>query len=360
MQVGDFATILHVAYDAMLRNKMRTALAMLGIIIGIAAFICTVAIGEGGSDRIREQLQNLGDNFVWIEAGSRNVNGIRTGTGATKTLTLRDVRAIQQTVPLIKLVSPNVDGHIQVIYGNTNWYTGYRGVAPEFLSIRRCPVEEGAPFTERDVQTSANVVLLGRTVVTQLFGDENPIGKTIRVRDIPFRVVGVLKAKGETATGQDQDDTMFMPYTTAMHKIKGIDWLDDIMCSAVSPEAIKPARDQITRLLRQRHHLRADAPNDFNLRSPEELLQAQEETSRTFTILLAGIASISLIVGGIGIMNIMLVTVTERTREIGVRRAIGARRGDIRLQFLLETSGSAVSWLAFSRRRRSRTFSAGR
>jgi len=338
MQVGDFATILHVAYDAMLRNKLRTGLAMLGIIIGIAAFICTVAIGEGGSSRIREQLQNLGDNFVWIEAGSRNVNGIRTGSGATKTLTLRDVVAIQRTIPLIKLVSPNVDGHIQVIYGNTNWYTGYRGVGPEFLSIRRWAVDQGACFTQRDVQTSANVVLLGRTVVDRLFGDENPLGKTIRIRDVPFRVIGILKTKGETATGQDQDDTMFMPYTTAMHKIKGNFWLDDIMCSAVSADAIRPARDEITRLLRQRHHIRPGAPDDFNLRSPEELLQAQEETSKTFTILLAGIASISLIVGGIGIMNIMLVTVTERTREIGVRRAIGARRSDIRSQFLLEAS----------------------
>jgi putative ABC transport system permease protein len=338
MQVGDFATILHVAYDAMLRNKLRTGLAMLGIIIGIAAFICTVAIGEGGSSRIREQLQNLGDNFVWVEAGSRNVQGIRTGSGATKTLTVRDAQAILQNVPLIKSVSPNIDSRIQVIYGNMNWNTVYRGVSPEFLNIRRWHVEQGQPFTQHDVVVSANVVLLGPTVVERLFGDEDPIGKTIRIRDLPFRVVGVLNAKGETATGQDQDDTLFMPYTTAMHKVKGVSWLDDIMCSAVSPEAIRPARDQIARLLRQRHHIRPGAPDDFNLRSPEELLQAQEETSRTFTILLAGIASISLIVGGIGIMNIMLVTVTERTREIGVRRAIGARRSDIRSQFLLEAS----------------------
>ena len=338
MQAGDFGTILHVASDAMLRNKLRTGLAMLGIIIGIAAFICTVAIGEGGSSRIREQLQNLGDNFVWVEAGSRNVQGIRTGSGATKTLTLRDALAIQQNVPLIKMVSPQVDARIQAIYGNTNWSTTYRGVSPEFLSIRRWRVESGAPFTQHDVAVSANVAILGKTVVERLFGDEDPIGKTIRLRDLPFRVVGVLQGKGETATGQDQDDQMFIPFTTAMHKIKGVSWLDDIMCSATSPEAIKPARDEIVRLLRQRHHIRPGAPDDFNLRTPEELLQAQEETSKTFTILLAGIASISLIVGGIGIMNIMLVTVTERTREIGVRRAIGAKRSDIRSQFLLEAA----------------------
>ena len=338
MQVADFSTILNVAVDAMTRNKLRTGLAMLGIMIGIAAFICTVAIGEGGSSRIREQLQNLGDNFVWVEAGSRNFQGVRTGSGNNTTLTMRDARAIQQSIPLIKAVSPQVDARIQVIYGNTNWNTVYRGVTPEFLGIRRWTLAAGSSFTEHDVAVSANVCLLGKTVAERLFGDEDPIGKTIRVRDLPFRVVGLLHPKGETATGQDQDDQIFIPYTTAQHKIKGVAWLDDIMCSAVSPEAIRPARDQITRLLRQRHHIRPGAPDDFNLRTPEELLQAQAETSRTFTILLAGIASVSLIVGGIGIMNIMLVTVTERTREIGIRRAIGARRGDIRSQFLVEAS----------------------
>src|SRR5438552_6285441 len=299
----DFSTVLPVALSALARNKLRTALTMLGITIGIAAVICTVAIGEGGSSRIREQLQNLGDNFVRVEAGSRNLQGVRTGTGTTKTLTARDAKAILEAVPLIKSASPQVDARIQVIYGNTNWNTTYRGVSPEFLSIRRWTLDEGAPFTQHDVAVSANVCLLGKTVAERLFGDEDPIGKTIRVRDLPFRVVGLLHPKGETATGQDQDDQIFIPYTTAQHKIKGVAWLDDIMCSAVSPEAIRPARDQITRLLRQRHHIRPGAPDDFNLRTPEELLQAQEETSRTFTILLAGIASVSLIVGGIGIMN---------------------------------------------------------
>jgi putative ABC transport system permease protein len=338
LNLGDLPTLARIAADGMAKNKLRTGLAMLGIAIGIAAFICTVAIGEGGSQRIREQLQNLGDNFVWVEAGSRNVNGIRTGSGNVTTLTMRDENAIVQSVPLIKMCSPQVDARIQIIYANTNWSTTYRGVTPEFLSVRRWALAEGACFTEHDVVVSANVVLLGRTVVERLFGDEDPIGKTIRLRDQPFRVIGVLRPKGETATGQDQDDQIFIPYSTAQHKIKGVTWLDDIMCSAVSAESIRPSRDQITRLMRQRHHIRPGAPDDFNLRTPEELLQAQEETSRTFTILLAGIASVSLIVGGIGIMNIMLVTVVERTREIGVRRAIGATRRDIRSQFLLETS----------------------
>ncbi len=332
----DLGTLLPEALGAMTSNKLRTGLTMLGITIGIAAVICTVAIGEGGSNRVREQLESLGDNFIWIEAGSRNVQGVRTGSGATKTLTVRDVEGIREAIPLIKSVSPNIDGRVQVIYGNQNWYTQYRGVTPEYLSIRRWTVARGASFTRQDVTLSANVGLLGRTVVGALFGGADPIGRTIRVGSQPVRVVGILAPKGETATGQDQDDTILMPSTTVQHKVKGASWLDDIMCSAVSPEAILPAKEQIVRLLRQRHHLRPGAPDDFNLRSPEEILQAQQETSRTFTILLASIASVSLLVGGIGIMNIMFVTVTERTREIGVRRAVGATRRSVQSQFLIE------------------------
>ncbi|HXM77060.1 MAG TPA: ABC transporter permease, partial [Thermoanaerobaculia bacterium] len=326
-----------MAISALSRNKLRTALTMLGITIGIAAVICTVAIGEGGSSRIREQLQNLGDNFVWVEAGSRNVKGVRTGTGATTTLTPRDMKAILESVPLIKSASPQVDARIQAISGNSNWNTTYRGVSPEYLSIRRWRLERGNCFTAQDVATSANVCVLGRTVAEQLFGDEDPVGKSVRLRDQPFRVLGVLAKKGESTTGQDQDDFLMIPWTTAQHKIKGVRWFDDILCSAVSPEAIRPARAQIIGLLRQRHHIRAGAPDDFNIRAPEEMLQAQEETSKTFTILLLSIASVSLLVGGIGIMNIMYVTVTERTREIGVRRAVGATQDDILRQFLTES-----------------------
>jgi putative ABC transport system permease protein len=332
----DLSSVFPVALNALSRNKLRTALTMLGITIGIAAVICTVAIGEGGSSRIREQLANLGDNFVWVEAGSRNLQGVRTGTGATKTLTARDAKAILETVPLIKSASPQVDSRIQAIHGNTNWNTTYRGVSPEYLSIRRWAVERGAGFTAQDVATSANVCVLGRTVAEELFGQEDPIGKSLRLRDQPFRVLGVLKPKGESATGQDQDDFLMIPWTTAQHKIKGINWLDDILLSAVSAEAIRPARTQIMALLRQRHHLREGAPDDFNIRAPEEMLQAQEETSKTFTILLLSIASVSLLVGGIGIMNIMFVTVTERTREIGVRMAVGATKKNVQVQFLLE------------------------
>ncbi|HEV7516761.1 MAG TPA: ABC transporter permease [Thermoanaerobaculia bacterium] len=349
----DLRTILPEALGAMAANKLRTGLTMLGITIGIAAVICTVAIGEGGSNRVREQLQSLGDNFIWVEAGSRNVQGVRTGSGATKTLTVRDMEAIRAAVPLVKSVSPNVDGRTQVIYGHQNWSSQYRGVSPEYLAIRRWTVARGASFTHQDVTLSANVGLLGQTVVEALFGGVDPVGRTIRIGNQPVRVVGVLAPKGETATGQDQDDTVLLPSSTVQHKIKGISWLDDIMCSAISPEAIRPAKEQIVRLLRQRHHLRAGAADDFNLRSPEEILEAQQETSRTFTILLASIASISLLVGGIGIMNIMFVTVTERTREIGVRRAMGATRASVQTQFLVEAvllcalSGAAGVLLGF-------------
>jgi putative ABC transport system permease protein len=332
----DLRTVLPEAIGGLASNKVRTALTMLGITIGIAAVICTVAIGEGGSNRVREQLQSLGDNFVWVEAGSRNFRGVRTGTGETKTLMVKDGEAILQSVPLIKSVAPNVDNRIQVVYGNQNWYTTYHGVSPEYFTIRRWGVATGSTFTRQDCELSTNVCLLGQTVIELLFGQEDPLGKTIRVGNLPFRVVGTLRAKGETATGQDQDDQIILPYTTAMHKIKGVNWLDDIMCSAVTPDAVRPAKEQIIRLLRQRHHLREGAPDDFNIRSPEEILQAQQETSRTFTILLASIASVSLLVGGIGIMNIMFVTVTERTREIGVRRALGATRHNVQTQFLIE------------------------
>jgi len=327
---------MRMAFRALRRNKLRTALTMLGILIGIGAVICTVAIGEGGSSLVHDQLVGLGTNLVWIEAGGRNVNGVRTGNGGTKSLTVDDAMAIQQFVPLIASVAPNVDGPMQVVYGNQNWSTHYRGVSPEYFEIRRWPAYMGSLFDSSDVEHMTNVCLLGRTVVDTLFGTDEPIGKTIRLQNQPFRVIGVMQPKGLTPTGFDQDDFVMIPYTTAMKKLKGIYWLDDIFASAVSTEAIDPAIDQVSRLLRQRHHLRPNEPDDFNIRHPEDTLKAQEEASHTFTLMLASIASVSLLVGGIGIMNIMLVSVTERTREIGVRMAVGATERDVRMQFLVE------------------------
>jgi len=330
-------SIVRVSLAALARNKMRTALTMLGIMIGIGAVICTIAIGEGGSQQIQAQLDNLGDNLVWIEAGGRNVNGVRTGNGATKTLLLDDANAIQQSVAVVKGVSGNVDGRVQVVFNSLNWSTNYRGVSPSYFDIRRWPVASGASFTQKDVDSLANVCILGQTVVDRIFGNQPPLGQTIRIGDLPFIVVGVLAQKGLSTYGQDQDDTIAMPVSTAMHKVAGKSWLDDIYVSVDSPDDIPVAQDQISRLLRQRHKIRWNQPDDFNIRSPQDVLNAQEQTSQAFTFMLASIASVSLIVGGIGIMNIMLVSVTERTREIGVRMAVGATERDVQIQFLLES-----------------------
>lgn len=333
----NYAGLLRSALVALLRNKLRSVLTVLGITIGIAAVICVVAIGKAGQARVEQQLNSLGDNFVWIEAGGRAVNGRRTGTHGTKTLVLGDVVAIKNQVSLIKSASPNVDGTVQIIYGNQNWYTGFRGVSPEYFDIKRWYIDQGAAFTQDDVDRAADVCVIGRTVRDQLFGVEDPIGKVMRVKDMPCKIVGTLLPKGLSVSGQDQDDTVLMPYTTGMKKISGNSWLDDILCSAVSQEAVKPAGQEVAAILRDRHHLRPEEEDDFNIRNPEDIIQAQIEASRTLTVLLIAIASISLLVGGIGIMNVMLVSVTERTREIGVRVAVGATEGAIQLQFLGES-----------------------
>jgi putative ABC transport system permease protein len=333
----NYLALLGSSVFALLRNKMRSVLTVLGITIGIAAVICVVAIGKAGQARVEQQLNNLGDNFVWIEAGGRAVNGVRTGPRGTKTLTLGDAIAIKNQIPLIKAVSPNVDQSTQVVYGDQNWFTGFRGVSPEYIDIKRWAIDQGAPFTQDDVERAAAVCVIGRTVRDQLFGVQDPIGKVIRVKTLPVKVVATLKPKGLSISGQDQDDTILLPYTTAQKKLMGITWLDDILCSAVSQDVVKLAGQQARALLRDRHHLRPEQDDDFNIRNPEDIIQAQLEASRTLTMLLIAIASISLIVGGIGIMNVMLVSVTERTREIGVRVSVGATEEAIQIQFLAES-----------------------
>ena len=260
----------------------------------------------------------------------------------SRTLVLSDAHAIMEQVPLIKSMSPNVDGRIQVVYGGENWSTQFRGVTPEFVEIRRWTLRLGAFFTAADVEAAAPVCVLGQTVVENLFGDENPIGKIIRVKAVPCKVVGVLLAKGFSATGQDQDDFVVMPITFAQKRITGTFWLDDIFCSAVAREAMPEATRQTVGLLRERHHLNTAEDDDFNIRRPEDVVQAQLATSRIMTALMASVASLSLLVGGIGIMNIMLVSVTQRTREIGVRLAVGATEGDVQLQFLSEATALSV------------------
>jgi putative ABC transport system permease protein len=324
------------AMKSLRRNRIRTALTILGLVVGIAAFICVVGVGEAGSAKVEEQLQKLGDNMIWVEAGSRATNGVRFGTRQTKSLTVEDARALTAEVPGLKRMSPNVDGRVQVIYGTQNWNTAFRGVAPEYFDIRKWEIQTGTIFTHDDVERDVPVCVLGQTVVENLFPNEDPVGRSIRVQAMPCRVIGVFRPKGASASGSDQDDFVAMPYTTAMKRIGGTSWLDDIFFSATSRTAIPIATSQAVGLLRERHHLHADEPDDFNIRSPEDVIRAQLQASELFTWLLGITASLALLVGGIGIMNIMLVSVTERTREIGVRLAVGATEADIQFQFISE------------------------
>jgi putative ABC transport system permease protein len=347
----ELALALRIASRALSRHALRTTLTAVGIAIGTSAVISTVAIGEGGAAQIHEQLLMLGDNLFWVEAGGRNVNGVRTGTGTTPTLVLDDMRAMLRDVPALKACSPQVDAGIQVIYGHQNWRTTYRGVSPEYLSVRRWLLASGDVFDHAHVDSAANVCVLGSSVADTLFGTEDPLGRTIRVGNIPFRVLGTLVAKGQTAQGRDQDDFILVPFTTAQRKLKGVTWLDDIMCSAAAPELMPRIEADVGALLRDRHRILPGEADDFNVRKPEDVIKAQEEMARTLTTLLASVATISLVVGGVGIMNIMLVSVRERTREIGLRVAVGARERDIRWQFLAEAvvlclAGSAAGVLA--------------
>jgi putative ABC transport system permease protein len=328
--------IPRLALKALRQNVMRTGLTMLGIIIGVGAVICVVAIGEGASARIEQAITNIGANMIWIEAGGVNRGGVRTGSGGTKSLTVEDYVAIRDRVSSVTNVTPQADGRAQMVYGNQNWNTSARGVGPEYLALKGWQVARGGMFTDVDVQRANTVCVLGQTVADQLFGSQDPVGETIRVQDKPCVVVGVLAVKGQSATGQDQDDNVLMPYTTVMRKITGKTWLDDIMCSALTAALVDPAEQEIAALMRDRHHIRPGADDDFNLRHPTEIAEAVRQSTQTMELLLAAVASVSLIVGGIGIMNIMLVSVTERTREIGLRQAVGARGRDVLQQFLVE------------------------
>ena len=329
--------ILRLAMRSLSRNKMRTALTMLGIIIGVGAVICTVAIGEGASDEVQQQITALGDNLIYITAGSINHGGVHLGSQATKTLLPDDAKAILADVPQISRVSPGVYSGVQLVYENQNWFTHVNGTGADYFTIRHWPIIRGSGFGQHDVDTAADVCVLGQTVATNLFGGADPVGKTIRISNLPFRVIGLLAQKGQSAAfGNDEDDTAVVPYTTVQKKISGIYWVQNIVASAVSQTDMPSAEKQISLLLRQRHHLRTDAQDDFLIRDPNTLAQVREQSIRVMELLLAAIASVSLVVGGIGIMNIMLVSVTERTREIGVRIAVGATEEDVRRQFLSE------------------------
>jgi putative ABC transport system permease protein len=323
---------------ALARHRLRSGLTTLGIAIGIAALVLVVTVGEAGSRRAQAALDDLGENLVWIEAGARNINGVRNGTHGTTSLTVEDAEAIARDIRLIRLLSPQADGSAQVIYGNRNWFTRYRGETPDYLKIKRWRIAAGANFSDEDVAASASKILIGRTVRDQLFGDVDPIGQTVVINRQPFEVVGVLAQKGQTADGRDQDDWFLLPHTTVQRKLRGrgIPYLDDILCSAVSPEAVAPAIAAVTALLRERHHIRPGDEDDFNIRRPEEVIQAQKAAGETLAGLLISVAGVALLVGGIGIMNVMLASVAQRTREIGLRLAVGAPASAIVVQFLGE------------------------
>lgn len=331
--------IIRVAFRALLRNKMRAALTMLGIIIGVSSVIAMVSIGQGAQASVQAQIESIGANLLFISAGAQNVGGVRTGAGdsGTNTLTVEDLEAIKREVPSVSMVTPAINARSQLVSGNANWNTSVQGVSEQYPEIRKWTVQSGVFFTDADVRTAARVIVIGQTIGDNLFAGMDPVGQTVRVNSLPFRVVGVMARKGQDQQGRDQDDTAFAPYTTVQKKILGSPRLQIAYVSAISQDATYTAQSQTTDLLRQRHGLTGSEPNDFTVRNMTDVADAANETSNTMTIMLACIAGVSLLVGGIGIMNIMLVSVTERTREIGIRMAIGARSSAVRSQFLIES-----------------------
>jgi macrolide transport system ATP-binding/permease protein len=334
-----FGVIFRVAYRALLRNRMRTALTMLGMIIGVAAVVTMVSIGQGAQVSVQEQIASVGTNLLFVGAGSQNVGGVRTGTTSTSlnTLTVEDIGAIRREVPSVSMASPSVNTRAQLVFGNQNWNTQIQGGNEQFPKIRKWQVQRGEFFTEADIKTAARVIVLGKTLADKFFVGVEPIGQTIRVGQLPFRVIGVMAPKGQDAGGRDQDDVAFAPYTTVQKKLLAISHIQFAYVSAISSDATYTAQQQITSLLRQRHQLTASEENDFTVRNLTDVAEAATETNRIMTILLGSIAAVSLLVGGIGIMNIMLVSVTERTREVGIRMAVGARASAVRTQFLIES-----------------------
>jgi len=355
----DLSAILRVAWVALTRNKMRSILTMLGIIIGVGAVIAMVGVGQGASKQMQARIASMGSNLLFVSAGSRQQGAVHVGWGATKTLVDGDVAAILRQVPTVSAAAGGSDTSKQVIYGDNNWGTNINGTDPSYFPIRDWTFDQGGPFTTQDVNQANDVAVLGATVVENLFPDgANPLGKEIRIANLPFTVVGTLVAKGQSGMGHDQDDEVYIPVTTLQKKITGQPWLQYISVSAISEPATDVAQQQITDLLRSRHRIRPDQPDDFAVRNMADIQQTADAAGSIMTILLGSIAGVSLLVGGIGIMNIMLVSVTERTREIGIRMAVGATESDVERQFLAEALvlallggaigivfGLLVSWL---------------
>lgn len=334
------SSIINIAVRSLINNAMRSFLAILGIIIGVGAVVTMIAIGQGAREKISTQISSIGSNLILILPGATTQGGIRMGTGTQQTLTMADAEAIAKECSNVSAVAPVISGTAQVVFGNQNWSTAVLGTTPEMTTVRDWEIVSGRFITEQDVRSGTKVAVIGQTVSEKLFGDLDPIGKLIRIKKIPFEVVGVLGKKGQSLTGQDQDDIIYVPITTAQRTLFGNilpGRVRLIYAKAQSMESIPLATDEIKSLLRQRHRIGQGQEDDFTVMDLTQMLKTAEESTRTMSILLGAIASVSLIVGGIGIMNIMLVSVTERTREIGIRMAVGAKPKDIRMQFLIES-----------------------
>ena len=336
----DLESTLRIAIRTIRINKMRSILTSLGIIIGVSSVIIMLAIGMGAQRSMAENMAKMGSNLLMVVSGSTTSGGIRMGAGSKQTLTYSDALDIQKKCSSVLAVAPYLSGTKQVVFGNQNWSTGIQGTTPNVMIVRDWGVEYGRSFSDEDVSNSTKVCLLGQTVAENLFGDLDPVGKTVRIEGMPFTVVGVLESKGQSGMGQDQDDTIMIPITTAQKKLIGVDFpgmVRHIMVKAVDENAVYTAQDEIKELLRERHRLGSKQEDDFTIRNLTQMMETAKESAKIMAILLGSIASVSLLVGGIGIMNIMLVSVTERTKEIGIRMAIGAKASDIRIQFLLES-----------------------
>jgi putative ABC transport system permease protein len=348
-------TTLRTVAASLLRNRLQAGLTVLGVGIGIAAVMCTAALGAAGAHQVQSQIDALGEDFIWIRAGSENAGGVRSGWGGARSLIPEDAAAIERGVASVAACSPVAQGREQIVVPGENWNTRYQGVWPSFFDIRRRTVAAGTLFGDADETGSKRVLVLGQAVAGRLFGDEDPVGRLVRINRFPFTVIGVLESRGADRGGVDRDDVMFVPLSTALRTLDRRDWVSDIMCAVKSPDLTDLATAEASLLLRVRHALEPDEPDDFQIQRPVETLRMRAQTANTLTAMLTSIGAVSLVVGGVGIMNIMLVSVTERRREIGVRMAIGARVRDIRWQFLLEAVaiglaggvlGICVGWTA--------------
>ena len=335
----DFESTFKISLRSLKVNKMRSILTSLGIIIGVSAVIIMLSIGEGAKQRINKDIASMGSNLLMVMSGSTTSSGVRMGSGTQPTLTIKDAEAMLVRCPSVSEVAPTVSQVQQLVYSNQNWSTTVNGITPGYMPIRLWEIESGRAISDDDLKNTTKVAILGTTVTQNLFGDMDPINKTIRIGGMPFKVIGILKSKGQNGMGQDQDDTVLIPITTAQKKLFGTDFpvmVKHISVQAKDEDSLESAQEEITELLRERHNLGKNKEDDFTIRNFTQMLETAKQASNTMAILLGSIASVSLLVGGIGIMNIMLVSVTERTKEIGIRMAIGAKAMDIRVQFLVE------------------------